>query len=302
LTKEENSEESYSLIFTSLKHPIRRKILRMLRDNEMTFSQILEIVSIDSGHLSYHLENLGDLITHSQDGKYELSSLGSAATRLMRGVEEHQPPTAPKTRGKVETTVKIFSIVLAATLLWVSLFSIGLTERTYGSFVRVPKTDQRIAFTLAPNQTYQYNITMVYEGLGLISTEPNGLRIVTQQSPNTFSEWKEYFLQLELKFDQTANVSMTIRDPSSTIISESALGGYGAMTIGPNVYITQPGTYQVEIRNLHTDQLDGEVAFEIMWEQFTRPLFYYGITGAVVVSLFSLVVLVTWIWAKKSDK
>jgi DNA-binding transcriptional ArsR family regulator len=53
-------EETYSLIFSSLKHPIRRKIVRMLENGEMTFSEILEILAIDSGHLSYHLENLGD--------------------------------------------------------------------------------------------------------------------------------------------------------------------------------------------------------------------------------------------------
>jgi hypothetical protein len=218
----------------------------------------------------------------------------------MSGVEEHQPPAAPKTRSKTDTTVKVFSVVLAVTLLLISLYSIGLMVRTEGSFVRVPKIDQRLPFTLAPNQTYQYNITMLYEGMGLVSTEPNGLRIVTQEPVSTFSEWKRYFLRLELKFDQTANVSMTIRDPSWTVISESALGGYGAMTIGPNAYITQPGTYQVEIRNLHTGRLDGEVAFEIMWEQFTRPLFNYGIIGVVAVSLFPLTVLVTQIWAKRS--
>ena len=69
---EKPEEETYSLIYTSLRHPIRRKILRMLNNKPLTFSEILEAADIDSGHLNYHLENLGDLITHSQDGKYEL--------------------------------------------------------------------------------------------------------------------------------------------------------------------------------------------------------------------------------------
>ncbi len=94
---EENlEEETYSLIFRSLKHPNRRRILRMLKDENLTFSEILEPLSMDSGHLSYHLENLGDLITRSQDGKYELSSIGSAAVKLMSGVDEQ--PIAPKVR------------------------------------------------------------------------------------------------------------------------------------------------------------------------------------------------------------
>ena len=118
-------EETYSLIFSSLKHPIRRKILRMLRDNELTFSQILEILSIDSGHLSYHLENLGDLVTHSPDGKYKLSSFGVATVKLMSGVEEHNKSTASKPKSKVDTAVKIFSIVLAVALLLVSVYSLN---------------------------------------------------------------------------------------------------------------------------------------------------------------------------------
>jgi len=50
-------EETYSLIYASLRHPIRRRILRMLKDKPLTFSEILEAVDIDSGHLNYHLEN-----------------------------------------------------------------------------------------------------------------------------------------------------------------------------------------------------------------------------------------------------
>ncbi|TET26814.1 MAG: ArsR family transcriptional regulator, partial [Candidatus Bathyarchaeum sp.] len=80
-------EETYSLIFTSLKHPIRRRILRMLADKPLTYSEILETLNIDSGHLSYHLENLGDLTVHANNGHYKLSSFGVAAVKLMGGVE-----------------------------------------------------------------------------------------------------------------------------------------------------------------------------------------------------------------------
>jgi DNA-binding transcriptional ArsR family regulator len=76
LGAEKTEEETYSLIYSSLKHPVRRKILRMLEIKPLTFSEILEVVSIDSGHLTYHLENLGDLITHSQ--KANTSSQASA--------------------------------------------------------------------------------------------------------------------------------------------------------------------------------------------------------------------------------
>lgn len=81
-------EETYSIMFTSLKHPARRKILRMLAIKSKTFSKILEELAISSSHLTYHLENLGELLSKSEDGIYTLSTFGKAAVTAMREVEE----------------------------------------------------------------------------------------------------------------------------------------------------------------------------------------------------------------------
>jgi len=81
-------EETYSIMFTSLKHPARRKILRMLAIKPKTFSQILEELVISSSHLTYHLEHLGELVSKTEDGTYILSTFGEAAVTTMREVEE----------------------------------------------------------------------------------------------------------------------------------------------------------------------------------------------------------------------
>ncbi|MFX0108880.1 MAG: helix-turn-helix domain-containing protein, partial [Candidatus Hodarchaeota archaeon] len=83
-------EETYSTIFSSLKHPIRRRILRMLDGNPSTFSDILEELRIDSGHMNYHLDQLGILLTKA-DTNYSLSAFGRTAVGLMKGVEEPLP-------------------------------------------------------------------------------------------------------------------------------------------------------------------------------------------------------------------
>ena len=93
MAEDKMEEETYSLIFTSLKHPIRRKILRMLTDEPLTYSEILETLNIDSGHSSYHLDSLGDLTVHDENGHYRLSRLGEATVTLMDGVEEQKPKT-----------------------------------------------------------------------------------------------------------------------------------------------------------------------------------------------------------------
>ena len=91
----DSREETYSIMFTSLKHPARRKILRMLAEKPKNFSRILEELGISSSHLTYHLENLGELVTKMNDGNYRLSAFGKAAVLTMKGVEE-TPDIKPK--------------------------------------------------------------------------------------------------------------------------------------------------------------------------------------------------------------
>ncbi len=83
-------EETYSVMFSSLKHPLRRKILRILAAGPKTFTEVLQQLDVDSAHFSYHLESLGGLIRKDEEGKYHLSNLGRAASSLMARVEE--PP------------------------------------------------------------------------------------------------------------------------------------------------------------------------------------------------------------------
>jgi len=104
-------KEPYSIMFSSLKHPARRKILRMLAEKPRNFSTILEVLGISSSHLTYHLENLGELVTKLDDGRYKLSTFGEAAVTAMRGVEE-TPSTTPKHYGALHLKWKIVFVVL----------------------------------------------------------------------------------------------------------------------------------------------------------------------------------------------
>jgi DNA-binding transcriptional ArsR family regulator len=89
-------EEIYSTMFSSLKHPARRKILRMLSEKSMPFSQMLEELGVSSSHLTYHLENLGELVSKTENGQYRLSTFGEAAVSTMKIVEE--APAVPSKR------------------------------------------------------------------------------------------------------------------------------------------------------------------------------------------------------------
>ena len=78
-----DDEETYSTIFTALRHPIRRRILRMLATEPMTFTAMLNRLGIESPHLTYHLESLGVLLAKTDRGTYQLSTFGRAAVATM---------------------------------------------------------------------------------------------------------------------------------------------------------------------------------------------------------------------------
>ena len=159
MAEDKIEEETYSLIFTSLKHPIRRRILRMLADTPMTFSEILESLTIDSGHLNYHLESLGDLVLHPKDGKYLLSSFGAAAVRLMGGVEELPVPLSSQKHKMSQLMPKFFSLILAIILIATSIHFVTYTTPTSISTLN-PDKIYPTPFVIDAGQTFEFNVTL----------------------------------------------------------------------------------------------------------------------------------------------
>jgi hypothetical protein len=80
-------EDTYSRIFSTLRHPVRRKILRILSENQMSYTGILKYLKVTTGFLNYHLENMSSLISKNDNGQYYVSSFGKAALVLISNVE-----------------------------------------------------------------------------------------------------------------------------------------------------------------------------------------------------------------------
>jgi len=83
-----HEEDTYSTLFSVLKHPIRRRILRMLNANPRTYTEILAALNVETGFLNYHLEQMRELIVKDERGRYGLSVFGEAAVGLISKVEE----------------------------------------------------------------------------------------------------------------------------------------------------------------------------------------------------------------------
>jgi hypothetical protein len=148
-----SEEETYSTMFSSLRHPARRKILRMLSERSMTFSEMLEELEIPGSHLTYHLENLGELVVKMDDGKYKLSSFGKASVSMMKRAEEVPSIQTKKfsslpLRWKSLFAVFIIGIMLLVSISYVQYASFNKLSNDYGllkaDFEKVNSQNQQI--------------------------------------------------------------------------------------------------------------------------------------------------------------
>ena len=146
-------EERYSAMFSSLKHPARRKILKMLSKRSMTFSEMLEKLEILGSHLTYHLETLGEFVVKMEDGKYKLSSFGQSSVSMMERIEEVPAIQTKKfsslpLRWKSLFTVLIISIVLLANFSYIQYGSFNQLSSDYelllADYERVKSQNQQL--------------------------------------------------------------------------------------------------------------------------------------------------------------
>jgi hypothetical protein len=105
-------DDTYSTIFTALKHPIRRKILRRLQASPATYTELLNELSIENGLLNYHLESVKELLTKQENSKYTLNEFGRAGVQLLHRVEEPVSLITNIPRQRQGILIKILSIAL----------------------------------------------------------------------------------------------------------------------------------------------------------------------------------------------
>jgi len=111
-------EDTYTAIFSALKHPIRRKILKMLEMAPATYTEMMNALGIETGLLNYHLENLSALLAKNDEGRYHLSEFGEAALSLTRRVEEPASGRAPgSSAGRRMTLVLITGLLIVSVAL-----------------------------------------------------------------------------------------------------------------------------------------------------------------------------------------
>ncbi len=260
-------DETYSTIFSSLKHPIRRKILRMLSEKPLSFSEILTTLAIDSGHLSYHLESLGELISHTTDGKYALSSFGVAAVKLMSGVEENSPIKNRKSRflfrGYTRWFVVLITVILVCSSFYFILYVAPPVDLGGGS------VGYSRPLTVLPSQAFTCYIIRSYTSTNqnINRTNPSLVEYaIENQAVNTFTEWTVDSYRLDIDFYGNYSISkfyffsLRVYDLTGNLVYNQSFGyqpgegiGFGAPY--QPLYVSVPGIYRAEIVNLGYENL-----------------------------------------------
>jgi hypothetical protein len=121
-------DDTYSTMFTALKHPIRRKILRIINQSPVTYTEILSQLEVDNGLLNYHLDNMKDLIAKRDGGQYVLSEFGKAAVALTQKVEETTPKADTYQKRSFWPLVSIVLILVVSAASLSFLYSNQNTE------------------------------------------------------------------------------------------------------------------------------------------------------------------------------
>jgi|WetSurMetagenome_2_1015567.scaffolds.fasta_scaffold06853_5 uncharacterized RDD family membrane protein YckC/DNA-binding HxlR family transcriptional regulator len=82
------NQENISKVLSILSHPLRREILINLSEKgESSFTDLLNLLKVDTGKLSFHLRSLEAFIEQTPTGKYKLSRAGESAIRVIHDIE-----------------------------------------------------------------------------------------------------------------------------------------------------------------------------------------------------------------------
>jgi cell division protein FtsB len=269
-----SDEEPYSTIFASLKHPIRRRILRMLSKRTMSFSEMIEVLGVSNSFLTYHLENLGELIGKMEDGKYKLSSFGEAAMATMTKVEDistftsqHSPRAMSKrVAGRsAAMALGIICILLIASTAYFWITGISAQSR-YNTLQNQNKQLQKWldgSETLL-NQT-QANNTNLQNQIDSLNSNVTNL----QNQMNNFH------------IGSTENSTLWV---NSENVSAGTSGNVSIQTIGWSAYVPSAGYVSIRVSS------DNNSTYVALSHLLNNTYFFYpdyqisvGLGGTVVV-------------------
>ena len=274
-----SEEDPYSQIFSSLKHPTRRLLLRSLKERpSKRFSKLQSELVIDSPTLSYHLDALRGLVEKNGEG-YSLTELGAAAYNLMGRVEETKKRRTPTLSHRVRSGIGLVMVIVLLSwgvfaLTWtipndrVTILDSVLHGQpwTYGHSISVPPGTNGTFVLGMFHQSPSPGLT----GGGLL----NGFMIydVPMTSSNPWEVKLEYAVfSFLIAFNGSSNATFWMTDPQGSLAPLSC-GLSCSVAITPRIV---PWLSGGSVRGSWFTEMMGEGNYTF-WIQNTGPGVAYG--------------------------
>ena len=122
---------------------MRREILLNLSEkSESSFTELLNLLKVDTGKLSFHLRSLEIFIEQTPTGKYKLSRAGESAVRVIRDVEgwaevadvqrKESQLSLASLKNRISAFVIDFALILAITMAIIFLPQVlSISSKTF---------------------------------------------------------------------------------------------------------------------------------------------------------------------------
>jgi len=134
-------QETVSKVISVLSHPLRREILLTLSNKgECSFTELLNVVKVDTGKLSFHLRSLSAFMDQTRAGKYKLNRTGENAVRVILDVESWAE-VADVSRKASQLHLASFKMRILAYLVDVALILLITVVIMFPQFVYILTTN-----------------------------------------------------------------------------------------------------------------------------------------------------------------
>ncbi|MFX1275861.1 MAG: ArsR/SmtB family transcription factor [Promethearchaeota archaeon] len=112
-------------LFEAISHPTRIKILKLLNDKELGFSELKRKLGLSSsGNLTHHLNKLLNLISNNPNGNYEISDMGKDALFMIEIAAQKDKNWMATIYGIIYT-LSFYSVYITIWIILDAFFPLG---------------------------------------------------------------------------------------------------------------------------------------------------------------------------------
>lgn len=292
----------------------------------MGFSEILEALGVSSSFLTYHIENLGELVSKTDNGKYRLSSFGEAAIATMTNVEdiprnmstqnENFPKFTPKSSMATRIITHVYILIMVVSVILAGLYFVNYASSSDPHpshvFFRQPLVhpDENFSFYIAidhrPLASYLYPNDSHLIIHAWRFDENNTYWIEGPPIGNTLTHWTVESIHFVLmpSVDIKFSRALVWNESGGTVMNQEYY--YFILTAGSFsgmldlTEVTRPSLYQFAITNLDTlKDMNDTLQIQIVWQYFDKPYFYYGVVGLLIGFVYPAIIIAPRLLGKR---